>query len=134
MTKRRFTIKEDLYDAEILVFVGYRYEAMKKIVEREGAKKGITYEWDEDDIEYYNTCDGAYLHLDASNKTTIRILWLDTWEQNIEGMVLISHETEHAAYEIMQDRNVDYSNESEEAFIRYHGVLLKRCLTKLWRA
>lgn len=132
--RRRFIIDDPVYNAEILCYVGFTYVQTRRAIERMGEKKGITFEWEEDDLEYYAECDGAYLKLEASDGDTLRVIWIEKYEHGIDGVVLLSHETEHAAYEIMLDRNVEYSEESEEAFIRYHNYLLKICLTKLWDA
>lgn len=131
MTKRRFKIADEMYDTTVHVFLNYSYEAMKAAMDADAkhAKKKLT--WDEDDVEYYSDCEAAYLTPKITGESNKRIIWIKEIGRDNLGFITASHECMHASLEILQEREVGYSKDSEEAFVRHHDFLFKRILEKL---
>lgn len=131
MTYRRFTIRDDVYDTSIHVFLNCEYETVKAAMDRQARLEGKVIEWDEDDIEYYNSCEAAYLHQSTDIGSVKRAIWLQEFDRSDASIVRLSHEIMHAAMEVLQERNVEYSEGSEEAFVRYHDFLFTKILAKV---
>lgn len=59
------------------------------------------------------------------------IIGANVWDGDVEDIEILSHECLHAAVAILQKREIDFCEETEEVLCYLQGALLKQCLKAL---
>jgi hypothetical protein len=125
--RRRFTLNDPVFDTNLHVFIGWTWEGMKAATLR----KYPLVIWDEDDA-WSRECDGRYLDLKQEGiDSKVRVLWIASYKADNRHRVIISHEAKHASFEILRDRGVRFSEDSEEVFCYHHDFILASILKAL---
>lgn len=117
----KFEIPDKLYGARVTILVCGHEEAYKFFKTK--------YKLEYTGLQF---CNGLAPTIeDKKNGISYNFIWLDKFEYTPKWISILVHECLHLTFEILKDRQLFYSKETEEAYCYYHDYLVKEALDRL---
>ena len=117
---KKLEITDKMYNRYIILLIGGDGKELEKyLYEKYNAKK------DADNIN------AGYTQIKDDGKCDKHIIWMPEFDWTIKDQATMSHEIFHLVCGCMEDIDIQYSNESEEAFAYYYGYIFAQIWDKL---
>jgi len=117
---KHIIISDDLYKAEIHVFINCTQATFNKFLKKHHGVDG-------DD----EPCGGAFKSVHCSDGTKTYYIWSDNFNWRIAEQGQLLHEVFHCAKTIFEDRNIEVTSNTEENFAYYQTWLFEEIYKKL---